>query len=79
MATLLKQGSRGDTTSSPSFSLSLDLHLLATVLPDGDIRSDTILAVVEENDTGHEISIQGFISGQGSGTYAPSGFMDSPV
>jgi len=28
----------------------LDLHLGQTVLPDGNVRSDTILAVVEEDD-----------------------------
>jgi hypothetical protein len=30
--------------------IHLDLHLGEAVLPDGNVRSDTILAVVEEDD-----------------------------
>lgn len=32
----------------------LDLHLLETVLPNNDVGSDTVLAVVEEDNTAEE-------------------------
>lgn len=36
--------------SPPLASVRLNLHLSKTVLPDGDVRSGTVLAVVEEDD-----------------------------
>lgn len=41
-------------------SRDLDLHLLETMLPDGDVRGSTILAVVEEDD--HAVGVHGLAS-----------------
>ena len=58
--------------------IRLDLHLGETMLPDSDERSDTILAVVHENDPNiHQQEI--FLSGLKIATYIPSGSIDSPM
>src|SRR5688500_1057835 len=38
-------------------TLGLDLHLLETVLPDGNVGCNTVLAVVEKND--HTVGVHG--------------------
>lgn len=57
--------------------IRLDLHLGETMLPDSDERSDTILAVIHENDPNFisKISSEGFQDA----TYIPSGSIDSPM
>lgn len=66
-------------------SLRLHLHLLETVLPEGHVGSDTILAVVEEDDPMSHVSADlrnslDVVSREGkSATYIPSGSMDSPM
>jgi hypothetical protein len=39
---------------------SLNLHLLETVLPDGNVGGDTVLAVVEEDN--HTVGVHGLAS-----------------
>lgn len=56
----------------------LHLGLLEAVLPQGDVRGDTILTVVEEDNPGSVLK-QAQILESMTRTYMASGFMDSPI
>ena len=59
--------------------MHLNLLLLQTMLPDHDIRRHTILAVVEQNDPMHKVSIRITHNMFKKSTNIPSGSIDSPI
>lgn len=59
---------------------ALHLHLAETVLPGNDVRSGTILTVVEQDNPERIESVKWATkTGDIGCSYRPSGFMDSPV
>lgn len=67
------------STLSPCCRPNLYLLLLETVLPDSDVRRDTVLTVVEEDDPARYVSHCKPEYSRYSNTHIPSGFIDSPI